>query len=500
MDNLQEVICTLDQIQQKEFVFFIQRNKYRKGRKDLQLFNLLKSGTTYSSSQITQELKTTNTNAYHTIRKRLFAHLADFIVLQSTTKDASANSHVNALLSVVLYLFDKSLNKQAWKYLLIAEEIASKHEFPDLLNSIYLLQIEKSYLNEQSNISNLIKKYDQNKVLLALSEKVQIASSLIQNKLLIERKKGVTMDFQNLVESSLKELSIDENVLLTPRISLAFTKIIRSGIVASKNFLQFEKFVVNIFNKSYHKRKQHNPLIKSEFLYMISHVYYRNKKFKASLIKLNELQLELNQCSKTIAQNYHAKTTLLKASNLMFLNQIDQSILSLKQLLNSSEKLSLVNKTNTITVLGIYHFLNSNLREAKKQVALLNRSDSWYTKHMGIEWLFKKLLMEIVLYIDLSEKDDSYLNLVTSKIKSFERTFKNLKSNSIFSRAFSYLNLLKKTQGIYDKKELAMEIENNIEFLAYEEEDLQAMSFYAWIKSKSTGENFYKTLLELANR
>jgi hypothetical protein len=500
VDNIQEVIWTLGDSQRKEFVFFIQRNKYRKGRKDLQLFNILKSERQYSPKEITQQLKTPNSNAYHTIRKRLFAHLADFIVIQSTTRDASSYSHVNALLSVVIYLFDKSLNNQAWKYLLIAEETSIKHDFTDLLNTLYLLQIEKCHLQDGTEISKIIKKYDQNKEQLVQSERVQIASSLIQNKLLVESKKGITVDFQKLVNSSLEDLSINDAVLHNPRVALAITKIIRSGTVALKNFHQFEYFVTTTFEKSYRNRRQYNPVIKAEFLYLIAHAYYRNRKFGNSLSKIKELTTELLNCSMSTTQNYYAKVNQLKASNLMFLNKIDDSIVTLKQLLTNTSKLSLVEKTNTITVLGIYSFLNNDLSEAKKQVALLNKSDEWYRKNMGLEWLFKKLLMEIVLYIDLSEQDRAYLDLVDSKVKSFERTFKILKSNPIFNRAFSYLNLIKKSQGIYNKKELTKEIKKNIEFLAHEEEDIQAMSFYAWIKSKSIGQNFYKTLLEVANK
>jgi len=500
MDTIQEVIWTLDDSQRKEFVFFIQRNKYRKGRKDLQLFNILKSEKKCSPKEITRQLKAPNSNAYHTIRKRLFAHLADFIVIQSTSRDASANSHVSALLSVVIYLFDKSLNKQAWKYLLIAEETSIKHDFPDLLNTLYLLQIEKCHLKDGLDISQIINKYEVNKEQLVQSERVQIASSLIQNKLQIESKKGITVDFQKIIKSSLRDLSIDDAVLHTPRVALAITKIIRSGIVASKNFHHFEHFVTSTFDKSYKNSKPHNPAIKAEFLYMIAHVYYRNRKFSKSLSKIEELNTELLHCSKSTAQNYYAKVNQLKASNLMFMNQIDQSILTLNQLLANSSKLSLVERTNTITVVGIYSFLNNDLSEAKKQVALLNKSDEWYRKNLGLEWLFKKLLMEIVLYIDLSELDRSYLDLVDSKVKSFERTFKTLKSNPIFNRAFSYLSLIKKSQGIFNKKELTSEIQENIEFLSYEEEDIQAMSFYAWIKSKSIGQNFYHTLLQVANR
>ena len=500
MDSIQEVINSLNAKQQKEFVFFIQRNKHRKGRKDLQLFQILKKGPQKTSKQIAALLNTPNPNAYHTIRKRLFAHLADFIVLQTTTRDASPTSHINALLSVVVYLFDKSLNKHAWKYLLVAEGIATKHEFSDLLNSIYLLQIEKCHLQENIKINQIIDQFNRNKITLIQREKIQIASILIQHKLLDYRKKGLLTDFNSLVNSSLKELSIDQSSALSPQASLEFIKIIRAGVLTTKSFCRFEHFLLECYHKSYENRKQYNPLVKSEFLYLIAHTYYRNRKFKLSASTLKELDLELDKCAKPEAETYEVKSKQLKAANFVFLNEIQDAIATLNALLCKKQSLSPVDRTHTITALAIFNFLNQDLNEAKKNGALLSKSDTWYQKNIGIEWLFKKKLMEIILYIDLCKKDPSYFDLVASKIKSFERSYKYLTHNPFYDRAFHYLTLVKKSMELGSKSLLKDQIQKTMQFLSFDQEDLQAISFYAWIKSKSTGEDFYDTLLELTNK
>jgi hypothetical protein len=42
-------------------------------------------------------------------------------------------------------------------------------------------------------------------------------------------------------------------------------------------------------------------------------------------------------------------------------------------------------------------------------------------------------------------------------------------------------------------------VDNSLQFLPFEEEDLQAVSFYAWLKSKMTKKGYYETLLALTN-
>ena len=164
MDSIQEVILSMDQNQQKEFVYFIQRNKYRKGRKDLLLFSILKEEKERKPRELVKLLQTNNLNSYHTIRKRLFNHLADFFILKSTSSEANPSSYINGMLGVVNYLFDRGLNNQAWKYLLIAETLASQYNYSDLLNSIYLLQIEKSHLNINVSLNDVVLKYQKNQV------------------------------------------------------------------------------------------------------------------------------------------------------------------------------------------------------------------------------------------------------------------------------------------------------------------------------------------------
>jgi hypothetical protein len=495
MDTIQEVIHTMDKNQQKEFVYFIQRNKYRKGRKDLQLFNLLKEEKERKPAEMIKLLATGNSNAYHTIRKRLFSHLADFFILKSTSEDATTFSHVNGMLGVVNYLFDKGLVEQGWKYLLIAENIAFQNHYPAVLNTIYLLQIEKVHLQKKLELTTIIDNYQHNQEILQQEEKLQIASSIVRQQLNKSKDVGLEVDFQILITDTLNTLNIDIDVLKTPTIVLNFLKIIRAGIIAKKDFNAFEPYLINTYKSLYKNKKTNiNYMAKAELLYMIAHTSYRNKKFKQSLSYLEELSVTLKLCTKPFQKQFNAKVIQLISANLIYLKELKKATENLTELYNERQTLSNEEHFNSIVNLGFYRFLNKEYKKSHELLMQLSHSDNWYKKTMGIEWVLKKNLMELVLYIELKHFD-----LVESRIKSIERNYESLKPNPIYKKAFDFLKLLKEylLKYSFNIEGFKNEILNRIDFVPYEQEDIQAMTFYAWLKSKATQKDFYDTLLGL---
>jgi hypothetical protein len=495
MDAIQEVIHTMDANQQKEFVFFIQRNKYRKGRKDLQLFTILKEDAERKPAEMTKLLKTKNLNAYHTIRKRLFSHLADFIILQSTTNDASPTSHVNGMLGVVNYLFDKGLITQGWKYLLLAESLALQHHYHQILNSIYMLQIEKAHLQNRIALGVIIAKQRENQLVVKEEENLQIAASVVREQLENAKKVGLAINFQQLVQTVLDELNINVEVLKTPRIVLDLVKIIRSGIIAKKEFYDFEPFLISNYNRLYaEKREGINPMVKAELVYIIAHTSYRNKRFQQSLDYLHILSETLNDCSLSFKRKFNAKMMQLMSANLVFLNRLQEACENLNELYVLRKKLTTEEYLNTVINLGIYAFFNKEFKRCSELLRELSHSDNWYKKTMGVEWSLKKNLMETILFAELG-----YVYLVDSRIKSIEKNYASLKTNPIYTKGFDFLKLLKEYIDKYslNPEGFREKILQGLHFVPYEQEDIQAMAFYAWAKAKATNTDFYTTLLGL---
>jgi len=130
MDNLQEIICLLNKDEEREIRQFINRQKAKKNRKDLELFDILLNNKPLKTSIIVQKLYkkdgTKEKQAYHALRKRLLDHLREFIVVKQMDQDTSIDSKLMGQISLVRYLFDKNNGRLAWKYLRKAEKLAAE--------------------------------------------------------------------------------------------------------------------------------------------------------------------------------------------------------------------------------------------------------------------------------------------------------------------------------------------------------------------------------------
>lgn len=494
MDNLQEIIASLSENQQKDFVSFIQRNKYRKDRKDLKLFELLRGNNKLSAQEFTKQLKCSNQNAYHTIRKRLFKHLSDFIVLQASTQDATQGSHIGTLLSVVLYLFDKGLNTHAWKYLQIAEALAFKHNYFDYLHSIYLLQMEKAFLNTNIDFEQLYQKYQANKIHLEQSEKVQIACALLRKELQKVAQLQKVLNFTTVLNKVLNDLGVNQNVLSKPRTALIFVQTLREIAFSSKNFLAFENFVVKIIQNLQLAPNNLTPEVASELQFYLAHVQFRNRKFQNAAETLANAKKLFQQSPPVFQKKFDTKVLQLNASIQLFTNELEKAIQSLNSII-TNPKVTQKEQHNALVNLGVCYFVNN---EPKKTLHCLNQfshTDNWYQKTMGMEWVLKKQLMEILLFAELE-----YIDVVESRIKAFKRKFKVVEQHPIYHRVFGFLKIIDQILQLKPVHDLKTSIEKHIVFLNNEEEDLQAMAFYAWVKAKISNKNYYQTLLELVTR
>jgi hypothetical protein len=492
VDNLTEIISTLNEEQQKDFVAFIQRNKYRKDRKDLKLFELLKTENLLTATTIAKKLACPNVNAYHTVRKRLFKHLSDFIVAQTSTSDASASSHISTLLSVVRYLFEKGLLKYAWKYLEIAEHTAQKNDHFDYLHSIYLIQLEKAHLRPDLNFDEIIDKFNENKINLERAEKVHVAVASLQNKLLNQDLDLTVIDFSTLLSETLDQLSINQAILNRPRIALTFVKTFRKIALRTKSFLPLQLLLEQTLDLLKSKNSQINEEVSAELYYYLAHTQFRNRQFEPSKHTLTLANEEFKKTSNAFQKPYAVKRKQLSAALLLFTNELPLAIEALKSIIdqkgNSSNEV-----LNSSFNLAIYQLIGKAPKEALQQLQTLDRTDNWYEKTMGIEWVMKKQLTEIMLFIELG-----FIDLYESRIKAFKRKYKMFESHPIYYRVTGFLKAIELILNSPNQRSHQETIDRQLVFLDKEEEDLQAMIFYAWLKAKANKKEFYLTLLELA--
>ena len=73
----------------------------------------------------------------------------------------------------------------------------------------------------------------------------------------------------------------------------------------------------------------------------------------------------------------------------------------------------------------------------------------------------------------------------------------------LYTRVGFFLKLIRRVlmePNFINSTELDLLIQNNLMTLPEEKEDLQAMSFYAWLKARKTKTNYYQALLKTTTR
>ncbi|AMM52388.1 hypothetical protein TH61_15990 [Rufibacter sp. DG15C] len=501
MDDLKITIDTFSPDDVRDFGYFIQRQKKKKGRKDYELFKLLLLKKPLKSQELVERLypEDSNTVAYYALRKRLMQQLTDFIVLKQMAEDPTAGSTVMGLLSLARYLFDSQAERLAWNILRKAEKIASQNEQFGLLNTVYNLQIEKADSLHADELEDIIQKRNANKLISEEDERANIASSLIAKRLGHARHQGRYLKFEDTIQEVLDTYGLTQAVSQRPSLLYKLMQIARSAVLIRKDFYTFEPYIIHQYQTAMHTHgfSKAHQYYRMSLLYMIAHVLYRNRKFTQSNQYLAELNEALQKEAATQFTTFFPKYVLLKAANDAFLRQLPEAVQAMEHLL-SHKKITLQPKDYLAAKLGLsfLYFAQGAFQKANHVLLYLDKTDKWCEKIMGLEWVLKKKMGEVIIQYEFGN-----LDLALDQIQAFERKFKEVLSQPIYQNATAFLQLLQHfflQPDIASRKAFLQQVESSLAFGPSEQEDLPSMSYYAWLKSKMQNRNYYDVLVELA--
>jgi hypothetical protein len=500
MDDLREIIQTLDDDDKKEFRHFLNRVKQKGNRKDTALFEILQEEKEYKSKEVLGKLYTgNNKEAYYALRKRLNEQLNNFVVLKSRLKDSTSISTVMEFVNLSQYLYDQKRNRLAIKYLEKARKLAEEIEHYELLNGIYNLLFDKKEWESESDLNEMIVLQKANKLKLEQDERINLANSIIKYKLIQNQKETKALDFNKLTNKVFKDFGLNNDVLVSPKVLHKLMSLSRSSIIAKKDFHSFEPFVINKYNELLKKGAFTDKVVfyRMGLLYFIAHTLYRNKKFVEAKHYLNEFKSCLDGEGQSYFVFYSPRYMQLTAAVSVFSNDLANAQSCLDELLeNKRLNLEHSDRLNILINKGINHFLNNDLESSHKVLLSIYHTDKWCEKAMGKEWVLKKNLMEVILYYDMGK-----IEVAESRLRSIERTYSDLFRHPVYKGVKGFLSLIKFV--IMNPHEARSEkfqnvVEEAIDWKPFEQEDIQAMGFYAWLKSKMQNRPVYEVWLELA--
>lgn len=494
MDLLKPLIQSLSLEERSEFRSYLQR--MTKGKKELELLELLTAEPEVDSQEIASNLyKPLNLNAYHSLRKHLINQIYSFLVLKQLKADAQSAEGVLGMISMGQAMVDRNAFKVASHFLLKAEKAAIRNRQYDALESIYnVLVINAELLGLDA--TSLVKRWEENTRKYETFRKLKMAHALIRKQLSIAKIKGVPLEPETIIDPVLKSINLTHAEANNPDFLHTVVVMARSAFASSKDYSRLEPFILRIYTRL----KNANAFGKNEanyeisFSYMIAHTFYRNRKFKESENWLAEYS---NRFTDKQFKNspYYAKSIALEAALAFYTGKNKKSVSIMEKFLgNKKNSADVPERMNMQLNLAVYYFNNEEFRKANQTLHNISHSDKWLEEHLGKEWRFKKNMIEMIVQYDLGN-----VELARTMLQRMKRYFNSFLNHSSYQNAAVFMKFISKMiedPKIVEKPAFKDTVMQSIAGFGDMKDDIQAITFFCWLRSKMTKRPYYKVLLE----
>lgn len=478
----------------KDISAFIDYLNSRNKRHDTRNVALYKAYIANQEQLIFDEI---GTNAFNALKKRLTDQLIEFSGGRFLTHELSSENQVIKLIVLARKLFAVHKDKTGFQLLKRAEKKALGLDHYSLLNEIYHTMIEHSHKMEDVDQKALFQKLERNNQLFISEEKLGVLYASMQKQFNSENFGVFPSTLHELYDDGLKVFGIDSDVAMSFRSLNQLCVLTDLYGSQTKNYHQLDLFFEDMIAPLQGSERDTDKMLgyHIELLYGLSNIYFRKKDAIKSMFYLNQMKIQLLRLNGKYKKLWHSRYTNLLALNLNFSSRWSKAIDLLEGALESSV-LRDNEKALLSLSLSMFYFQHGELNEVKRMINSFNKTDNWYLRQMGNEWLFNFKAIEVLLHFDLGND-----LLAESKILSFQRKyakhFKTDKNNPLWP----FLQLVKSvlhTPEDIGTKEFVHKVENAIPWRG-EQEDFFNMCFYGWLKAKMTKAPLYKVTLDLLN-
>jgi hypothetical protein len=495
MIAIKSIINTFNVEDQQKFIAYLQQKNKRKDTKNIQLFKLLLKSNLDTKTICKRLYKTEKSNAYHALRKRLFQSLIDFTANKNIGDENSIDMQIiKYILASRTYLIQKNYDI-AYKILDKAERLADEYLLYPILNEIYHTKIQYAPNYPKVNLDNLIAKQKNNQKKHQLEDQLNIIYAKLKSVLNAVNHEGKVIHFETKLQDILKSSNIKLNETLSFKSLYQILAIANISALVTNKYFEIEDFVQRSYAILKDKKETDKQLYyQIHIVYIIANTLFRNKKFEASLNYIEEMEV-LMQLKKGVYQKeFILKKTLVEALNNNYLNKQNEAITKVEAVIEKKHT-DIESLLDLHLSLLMFHFQNEDYMKAKSILSKFYHTDNWYIEKAGIDWVIKKNIAEILLYIELQEDDLFY-----SRLKSFKRRYTTYLKQINQNRILTFLNFAEhyyRNPKIIKDIKFSKQLKTTFEWTTVKSEDIFVISFYAWLKNKVDLGKLYQTTLKL---
>jgi hypothetical protein len=420
--------------------------------------------------------------------------------LAAVTLEQESTEEIGIIKKLVVSrkLFAHQKIKLAFKILEKIERRANAINHYSLLNEIYLTMVQNAHLLDDETQEAVFFKFERNRDELVEQGKLNMVYSIVTKAYTKVELKGETIDLNRLLSDAYKRFNIskERGYNFMSMYQLAQIADLAGGY--SKKYhsvdLFFEDKLVELEGGTLDTEK--HLIYHIDLLYLFANIYFRKRQFTKSIYYLEKMLVQMRRFDNRYYDEKIVQYTTLQALNLNYQGKFKSAEVILDDLIKT-KKYNNEELLNPYLTKALIHFQQNELPAAKKIISQFTRTDIWYERNMGLEWILNKNFMEILLHIEMEN-----LDYVDSRITSMKRKIKEAKIDQIDSRIGVFLRLTQKfheNPNMIHSADFQHLIQSTIELKPSEEEDIFMMSFYAWLKSKISKTNIYNLTLEMVS-
>lgn len=495
MDILKNLLQSITETNTTKLYEYIMHKNKRKDVKNITLIKAIKTDDINKITALYPDLKN-NKSAYHALRKRLTDITLRFISEEILHHKHEQND-CKKQIELSQYLYQNHIPILAQKMLRKAEKTAINTASYLLLNEIYTIWLQHQRFHHHESLEILTQKLQENQYLIVQDNNLAIAYAHLSARIQQIQLQNKTINLTALITDTMSYYNIDLERALT------LHSIVKILDIANEYAAIYQDYsLIELFIKKTHQalttqhtisQEQIHDLLQTQ--YYIANYYLRIRNYEVSLSYLGKMQEIISADAKQYSI-FQLKHDLLLSLNYFFTGKaiIAQSTL---------ESSIISYKINSVTP-DIIHDIYACLalitcmqqdNACLKYLSKLTQRDIYYEEKLGMLWVIKKNLMEIIAYIQFD-----YIDLAYSRITSFKRRYQLFLKQTGEERVLVYTKLLEQLlqqpQCVHTKK---YQDKVNTIFNQHAEQDIFNSCFSAWICSQWSKDSPYETLLRLNN-
>lgn len=427
MSILKKTVVSLSQKEVINYKLYANRIKYDKERKDIKLFDLLKSQKKNDSNESTffDKLypKKSPRNGYARLRNRLLTEVNNSLI-QFYFHETDSHYIYNELGLYKIYVA-KNEWEVALYHLAKAEQRAKKIQDNVMLFVVYNEFINLSFQYDEINPSVYIKKREETTKKLNASKALDDLLTNITYQL--KRTQNFSKQQSNIVDTlkkTIKRLNtkneIKDDLLFESKLFNAISLL----LLSKKDYVSLEDYTISTYKtflkKHYFSKNNHN--LKLQMLSYICNTLCANKKHVEALDYLKELNLNMKAFDNLLFNNYVFFYHNALANNYAIINpqkavETLHEACQIKSIVTHPRHLGYI----YLSLAGVYFDLKKYRTALQNIVKLYNHK---VYKMLDDSFKLNIAIIEIILQIDLKKLDyaTELLNSTMAKHKSILTT------------------------------------------------------------------------------